>query len=143
MRLSDWSSDVCSSDLTPQPAWLGFAVTGKARAAIRRHVRSKEKVELAALGRTMYDEIARRLPNKVGDKARAAARERLKLDDDAAPYVAIAKPRLTDTAVLEALLPGITAEMKTKPAKPVRGGAVSDAGVPPAQNGKDAWRDKE
>src|SRR3546814_2884619 len=94
MRLSDWSSDVCSSDLTPQPAWLGFAVTGKARAAIRRHVRSKEKVELAALGRTMYDEIARRLPNKVGDKARAAARERLKLDDDAALYVAIAKQKI-------------------------------------------------
>src|SRR3546814_3834508 len=131
MRLSDWSSDVCSSDLTPQPAWLGFAVTGKARAAIRRHVRAKAKVELAALGRTMYDEIARRLPNKVGDKARAAARERLKLDDDAALYVAIAKQRLTDNAVLEALVPGITAEMKTKPGKLVQGAAVSIAGLTP------------
>ncbi len=36
--------EILSSDKqTPQPAWLGFAVTGKARAAIRRHVRSKEK----------------------------------------------------------------------------------------------------
>ncbi len=44
--------EILSSDKqTPQPARLGFAVTGKARAAIRRHVRSKEKVELAALGR--------------------------------------------------------------------------------------------
>jgi len=32
-----------------------------ARAAIRRHVRSKEKVELAALGRKMYDEIVARV----------------------------------------------------------------------------------
>ncbi|GAO76757.1 MULTISPECIES: bifunctional (p)ppGpp synthetase/guanosine-3',5'-bis(diphosphate) 3'-pyrophosphohydrolase [unclassified Sphingopyxis] len=124
--------EILSSDKqTPQPAWLGFAVTGKARAAIRRHVRSKEKVELAALGRKMYDEIALRLPNKVGDKARIAARERLKLDDDTALYVAIAKQRITDNALLEALVPGITAEMKTKPGKLVQGAAVSIAGLTP------------
>ena len=124
--------EILSSDKqTPQPAWLGFAVTGKARAAIRRHVRSKEKVELAALGRKMYDEIVARLPNKVGDKARAAALTRLKLDSDAALYVAIAKQRLTDNMVLEALVPGITAEMKAKPGKFGQGAAVSIAGLTP------------
>src|SRR3546814_5430817 len=107
MRISDWSSDVCSSDL----------------------VRSKEKVELAALGRKMYDEIARRLPNKVGDKARAAARERLKLEDDTALYVAIGKRQLSDDALLEALVPGITAEMKSKPGKLKQGAAVSIEGL--------------
>ncbi len=120
-----------SEKQTPQPAWLGFAVTGKARAAIRRHVRSKEKVELAALGRKMYDEIARRLPNKVGDKARAAARERLKLEDDSALYVAIARRRLSDDQILEALVPGITAEMKSKPGKLRQGAAVSIEGLTP------------
>lgn len=120
-----------SDKQTPQPAWLGFAVTGKARAAIRRHVRSKEKVELAALGRKMYDEIIARLPNKIGDKARAAARERLKLDDDTALYVAIGRRQLSDNALLEALVPGITAEMKTKPGKLRQGAAVSIAGLTP------------
>lgn len=124
--------EILSSDKqTPQPAWLGFAVTGKARAAIRRHVRSKEKVELAALGRKMYDEIVARLPNKVGDKARAAALTRLKLDDDSALYVAIAKKQLSDNAVLEALVPGITAEMKSKPGKLAQGAAVSIEGLTP------------
>ncbi|HZG32998.1 bifunctional (p)ppGpp synthetase/guanosine-3',5'-bis(diphosphate) 3'-pyrophosphohydrolase [Sphingopyxis sp. YF1] len=124
--------EILSSDKqTPQPAWLGFAVTGKARAAIRRHVRSKEKVELAALGRKLYDEIVERLPNKIGDKARAAARTRLKLEDDTALYVAIGKRRLSDNAVLEALVPGITAEMKTKPGKLAQGAAVSIAGLTP------------
>jgi len=124
--------EILSSDKqTPQPAWLGFAVTGKARAAIRRHVRSKEKVELAALGRKLYDEIVERLPNKIGDKARAAARTRLKLEDDTALYVAIGKRRLSDNAVLEALVPGITAEMKTKPGKLTQGAAVSIAGLTP------------
>src|SRR3546814_20815412 len=79
----------------------------------------------------MYDGIARRLPNKVGDKARAAARERLKLDDDAALFVAIATQRLTDNAVLEALVPGITAEIKTKPGKLVQGAAASTPGLTP------------
>jgi len=124
--------EILSSDKqTPQPAWLGFAVTGKARAAIRRHVRSKEKVELAALGRKMYDEIVSRLPNKVGDKARAAARERLKLEDDKALYIAIGKRQLSDNAVLEALVPGITAEMKMRSGKLGQGAAVSIEGLTP------------
>src|SRR3546814_15715769 len=79
----------------------------------------------------MYDEIARRLPNKVGDKARAAARERLKLEDDTALYVAIGKRQLSDDALLEALVPGITAEMKSKPGKLKQGAAVSIEGLTP------------
>ena len=124
--------EILSSDKqTPQPAWLGFAVTGKARAAIRRHVRSKEKVELAALGRKIYDEIVDRLPNRVGDKARAAARARLRMDDDTAFYVAIGRRQLSDNAVLEALVPGITADMKSKPGKLRQGAAVSIEGLTP------------
>src|SRR3546814_15098104 len=86
MSNGDTVESLSADKTTPLPAGVDFAVTGKARAAIRRHVRSKEKVELAALGRKMYDEIARRLPNKVGDKARAAALTRLKLEDDSALY---------------------------------------------------------
>src|SRR3546814_5477514 len=97
MRISDWSSDVCSSDLAvhtdlgdqtvgakingrvvplrtqiqngdqvqilrskaqhPDPSWEAFAVTGKARAAVRRFVRQKEREEQIALGRKLYDNI--------------------------------------------------------------------------------------
>src|SRR3546814_2569281 len=79
----------------------------------------------------MYDEIARRLPNRVGDKARGAARERLKLEDDTALYVAIGKRQISDDALLEALVPGITAEMKAKPGKLKPGAAVSIEGLTP------------
>jgi GTP pyrophosphokinase len=34
----------------PQLSWLGFVVTGKARASIRRAVRQKEREEVAAIG---------------------------------------------------------------------------------------------
>jgi GTP pyrophosphokinase len=121
--------EILTSDKqTPQPAWLGFAVTAKARAAIRRHVRSKEKIELAALGRKLYQELLEQMPNKIGDKARAAALKRLKLANDDALFIAMAKRQLTDHAVLEALVPGITSDVKFKASS---GGALSIAGLTP------------
>jgi GTP diphosphokinase / guanosine-3',5'-bis(diphosphate) 3'-diphosphatase len=40
-----------SARSSPQLSWLGFVVTGKARAAIRRAVRQKEREEVAGIGR--------------------------------------------------------------------------------------------
>jgi len=120
-----------SDKQTPQPNWLGYAVTAKARAAIRRHVRGQERVQLIALGRKLYDELVARLPGKIGDKARSAAVKRLKLEDDNALYVAIARQRLRDNDVLEALVPGVTSDKKLKPGKLRQGSAVSIAGLTP------------
>ena len=54
----------------PQPNWLNFAITGKARAAIRRHLRAEASATRPlALGRKLYDEI-------VAPPARAARRRR-------------------------------------------------------------------
>jgi GTP diphosphokinase / guanosine-3',5'-bis(diphosphate) 3'-diphosphatase len=120
-----------SDKQTPQPAWLGFTVTAKARAAIRRHVRGQERVQLIALGKQLYDELVARLPGKVGDKARGEALKRLKLDDANALYVAIARQRLREHDVLEALVPGVTSDKKLKPGKLRQGAAVSIAGLTP------------
>ena len=48
----------------PQPSWLRFVVTGKARAGVRRFVRHKERDETVELGRKIYDEIVERLPGR-------------------------------------------------------------------------------
>ncbi len=90
----------------PQPAWLNFAVTGKARAAIRRFVRNKERGESISLGRKIYDELVARLPAPLGKDALAAALMRLKLANEAALMEAIARRTLTDAQVMEALMPG-------------------------------------
>ena len=58
-----------SRKASPQLSWLGFVVSGKARAAIRRAVRAKERAEVAAIGRKLFDEIVERLPSKIGKKA--------------------------------------------------------------------------
>ena len=92
----------------PQENWLNFAITGKARAAIRRHLRHKERDETIALGRKLYDEVVGRLPVPIGEEALGAALTRLKLDDADALMEAIARQKLTDAQVMEALMPGST-----------------------------------
>src|SRR3546814_3026529 len=62
-----------------QPSWLSFVVTGKARAKIRRFVKSKEREETIALGKKIFDEIVERLPAPLGWEAMAEALKRLKL----------------------------------------------------------------
>jgi len=91
---------------TPQANWLNFAITGKALAAIRRHLRHVERDQTLALGRKIYDEILNRLPAPIGGDALAQALKRLKLSDEAALMQAIARRTLPDAAVMDALMPG-------------------------------------
>jgi guanosine-3',5'-bis(diphosphate) 3'-pyrophosphohydrolase len=90
----------------PQPAWLNFAITGKALAGIRRHLRHKDRDETQALGRKIYDEIVSRLPATIAADAQDAALKRLKLPDQGALMEAIGRRRITDAQVMEALMPG-------------------------------------
>ena len=90
----------------PEPTWLNFVTTGKARAAIRRHVRHRERDELIAIGRKLYEEIAARLPAKIGPKALAAAVERLDLDSEDELMHAVGSGKINDRALMTALVPG-------------------------------------
>ena len=98
----------------PEVAWLNFVTTGKARAAIRRNVRHKERDEQIALGRKFYDEIVQRLPAQLGQEALAAAIRRLNLPDAEALMLAIARRTLTDAQIMEALMPGSAGEGTNK-----------------------------
>ncbi len=95
-----------SAGQTPQAAWLGVATTGKALAAIRRHLRQTERAEQIQLGRKLFDDLVGRLPAQLGPDALGHALKRLKLPDEGALMVAIARRTLSDVAVMEALMPG-------------------------------------
>ncbi len=95
-----------SKGQSPQPAWLDVAITGKALAAVRRHLRHKERDEQLKLGRKLLDDIVDRLPAPLAADARQHALKRLKLADEAALLTAIARRTLSDGAVMEALMPG-------------------------------------
>ena len=106
IRNGDVVEIIKSRKAEPQLAWLGFAVTGKARAALRRAVRAKERAEVAAIGRKLFEEIVERLPAKVGKKAISAAVKRLGFAREEELMVAIGTAKLSDAAVMDALVPG-------------------------------------
>ncbi|MGH6614749.1 RelA/SpoT family protein [Sphingomonas sp.] len=114
----------------PQANWMNFAITGKARAAIRRHLRHKEREETQALGHKIYDEIVQRLPAQIAGDALAAALKRLKLADNAALMEAIARRRITDAEVMEALMPG-SAGADSMRELPPQSSAISIRGLTP------------
>ena len=114
----------------PQPGWLTFAITGKALAAIRRHLRHKEREESVGLGRKLYDHIVARLPAPLAHDALPHTLQRLKLPDEAALMIAIARRTLSDAAVMEALMPGSTGADVAHALAP-QSGAISIKGLTP------------
>lgn len=113
----------------PQPGWLNFVVTGKARASVRRFVRHKERDESVALGRKLYDEIVARLPAQLGAEALKSALQRLKLPDEASLMAAVARGTVSDAGLMEALMPGSAGGDVAK--TPAQRQAISIKGLTP------------
>ncbi len=120
-----------SKKAEPQLSWLGFVVTGKARAAIRRAVRLKERAEVAEIGRKLFDEIAGRVPARIGKKAVREAAKRLGMDDEEDLMFAVGAAKLTDREVMEALVPGCTADFEDDEGWASREKVISIRGLTP------------
>jgi GTP pyrophosphokinase len=120
-----------SRSAQPQLSWLGFVVTGKARAAIRRAVRAKERQEVVAIGRKLFEEIVERLPTKIGKKAIAEAVTRLGFAREEELMMAIGTAKLADREVMEALVPGSAAELGDSDDWPKQERAISIRGLTP------------
>ncbi len=96
----------------PQPSWLNFAVTGKARAAIRRYVRQRERTELIAIGRQFFEDVTSRLPVTIGAKAIKGALNRLNHDNEEEMMLAIGSGQLKDKDLIAALAPDLSDEFE-------------------------------
>ena len=114
----------------PQPSWLRFVATGKARSSIRRFVRHKERDETIELGRKIYDEIVGRLPAPLAPEALGRAVAKLKVEDKDALMIAIARKRIRDEEVMEALMPG-SAGTDIAPRPAAQRQAISIKGLTP------------
>jgi RelA/SpoT family (p)ppGpp synthetase len=100
----------------PQPSWLRFVVTGKARAGVRRFVRHKERDESIELGRKIYEEIVARLPSGLSAEATKRALKKLKIEDEDTLMIDIARKRVSDEDLMEAMLPGsVGSDVARKP----------------------------
>ena len=122
-----------SSAQEPDPLWESFVVTGKARAAIRRYVRVKERDEQAALGANLFEALAARLSTPVADEMVQAALKRLKQPDRTHLFIAMAKGALGDDQVLDALAPGSSSRnaRRRKPVAKSGEAAVTIRGLTP------------
>ena len=99
---------------TPDPAWDSFVVTAKARAAVRRHQRQRERAALLKTGEALFDDIVRRLKITLSATAISSALGRLKLPDQSALFLALAKQTLAEAQVMEALVPGSGAKRRAR-----------------------------
>ena len=115
----------------PQPGWLSFVITGKARAAIRRFVRFKERDEIIEIGTKLYDEILERLPGKIGKKAQKAALRRLEIESEDDLMMAIGTRDISDRQVMEALMPGSVNDNDDDRQWPEQDRAISIKGLTP------------
>ncbi|QJB70847.1 RelA/SpoT family protein [Parasphingorhabdus halotolerans] len=115
----------------PQPGWLSFVITGKARAAIRRFVRFKERDEIIEIGTKLYDEIVERLPGKIGRKAEKLALKRLELEEMDDLMMAIGTHHISNRDVMEALMPGSVNDNDADRKWPEQDRAISIEGLTP------------
>lgn len=95
-----------SSAQQPNPIWESFAVTGKARSAIRRFVRNKEREDGLTLGKQLLNALVARLSVPLAEGAIKQAASRLKLADEEALFLALAAHQIADDVVMDAILPG-------------------------------------
>ncbi|MCA0434002.1 MAG: bifunctional (p)ppGpp synthetase/guanosine-3',5'-bis(diphosphate) 3'-pyrophosphohydrolase [Proteobacteria bacterium] len=117
---------------TPPPAWEAIAVTGKAKAAIRRATRAAVRKQFAGLGKDIVSKLLERHKVEFSDKALAVAVPRLghKNSDDA--LAAVGRGELSGVDVLKAL--GIAVDEKdvraAKRKAPLKAGKEGASAIP-------------
>jgi GTP diphosphokinase / guanosine-3',5'-bis(diphosphate) 3'-diphosphatase len=98
---------ITSKAQTPSPTWERFVVTGKARARIRRFIRSKEREQYLALGHSILDRAFDAEGYECTDKALEGVLENFKQASADDLRAQVGAGNVTARAVVEAVLPGI------------------------------------
>jgi GTP pyrophosphokinase len=97
---------VTSRAQTPSPTWERFVVTGKARACIRRFIRTQQRQQYVELGKSILQKAFRQDGYELTEKGLEGALKKLKaasLDD---LYAAVGEGLLGSREVIGAVFPG-------------------------------------
>jgi len=95
-----------SASSRPDPNWESFIVTGRARAAIRRFIRIRERAEYVQLGRAIVEKVFRQAGHEITPAALGHVRKVLKLKTDDDLYHAVGIGQVTSRQVLHTAFPG-------------------------------------
>jgi len=97
----------------PPPAWEQIAVTGKARAAIRRATREAVRKQFGGLGRQILERVFERAGRPLSDSLLQQAAPRLGHQTVADLVAAVGRGELTSDGVLKAVYPDYQDERTT------------------------------
>jgi GTP diphosphokinase / guanosine-3',5'-bis(diphosphate) 3'-diphosphatase len=119
---------VTSRNQTPSPTWERFVVTGKARACIRRFIRTQQRTQYLELGRSILAKDFRHDGHEMTERALEAALKKLKCESVDELLVEVGSGNLTGREVINAVFPGLKKAGEGKPAAPRRARARRPAG---------------
>ena len=85
--------------------WQSLAVTGRARSAIRRHMRISEREEFARLGKAALERIFSRAGKTLSEVSLRPALDRFAAPNESELYQIVGRTRVSPTQVLEAVFP--------------------------------------
>jgi len=92
---------------TIPPDWRSLTVTGRARSAIRRHIRATEREEFVRLGRAAIDQaFARAGKDRTGLSLRPAL-DRFAQPGEEELFEQVGRGRVTPVQLVEAIFPGL------------------------------------
>lgn len=112
LRTGDQVEIVTSKAQKPSPEWEGFVVTGKARAHIRRWVRTSTHAEYAKLGHEILQKMFAREGYDLTDDGLNEACEKLGYQDTEDIFAAVGDGHMMARQVLEAIYPGAKEELE-------------------------------
>jgi len=100
---------VTSSAQKPSPEWEGFVATGKARAHIRRRVRTEARTEYIKLGHELLEKTFAKEGYALSDKGLNGVLDKFTADTLDDLYARVGEGRLVGREVLVAVYPGARA----------------------------------
>ena len=97
--------------------WRSLTITGRARSAIRRHIRTSERDEFIKLGRATLEQTLSRAGKSLAEVRLMAALETLAVATEDDLFDAVGRGRLTATKVAETLFPALKGQLKAGPGR--------------------------
>ena len=125
---------ITSKAQSPSPTWESFVVTGKARMAVRRFIRSRQMQEYIYLGRAILEKAFQEVGYTYSDKALKGVLKIFRHETTDELIAAVGASQTTAREVLSAVFPGLREELESR--------ALGDKVVPlvAARKGRDKDR---
>ncbi|HEX6978317.1 MAG TPA: bifunctional (p)ppGpp synthetase/guanosine-3',5'-bis(diphosphate) 3'-pyrophosphohydrolase [Alphaproteobacteria bacterium] len=117
---------ITSKAQTPSPTWERFVVTGKARARIRRFIRTQQRAQFVALGRSMVQKAFRQEGYEFTEKAIEGVLKVFKCEEPDDLYAAVGEGKISEREVIGAIFPGIKTPAKPSKVVPLSRGRAKD-----------------